>query len=453
MDCIDILDKMAKLDDKKDIRKVIYYINKLEIVEPRISEKENNLTFQDLDLYLQKSKYLKIHDFINAFSFDKQKRFEPQESVFRLFAIKGILVLDNLKNAKMTFKNYGKGEIFNNALEPNYYKTNLKDSGDISDLTFIDDKNKKIIVVTSKNYNDYSGKGRKFDLSKIKLVYKDKYKNYHYDLVTIILVRDKIEVMRAIEKMTFSSNDSKKLVENSILIDWDDLNKSYRIYKYGYNIPLHVNLGYMKKQKRINREWNLIDENLCKNMNNENCKILLNRHPELIEFIKLYTFNEIIEYYNQFKYINLIQIKEKELKYKLMCLFGEKSYINEEYNIQIELKKENILNRIKKYNIINDIILIIDNKEIDLIKEYIKRYDNYNIEIIPSEKYKKIKGADLIINLSNKKIENFYKKIIKNNNCKIIIDQEFNKFYKWLGIKREDIEKYKIEDNKIHMYL
>lgn len=454
MECIELINKLTT---KKEIKKVIKHINKIRYTRdiPKISDKINRLTFDDLDKYLHKNinKYDKIHDFLKEFSFENQQLFEPQESIFRLFAIKNLLTIDLLNEAKLTFKNYGKGDVLNNDVdEPqNYMETYLKDMGDISDLTFIDEKNKNIIVITSKNYNDYSGKGKKFDLAKIKLVYKDKYIKSGYKLITIILVRNKNEVQKAISKMSFSSKDSRLLVENSILIDWDDLNKAYRKIKYGYNIPLHMNIY---KHKRINKNWNFIDEDICKNINENNYQVLLKRHTELNLYIKSYSFDELKEYYNKFSNISLIQL-EGDFDEKLQCLFGNKIFINKELNIKVQLNKNNVINRINKYYKINDIIIIVDNEK---DSKYIYNYINSNttlknVKIFTIDIYKKIKKADVIINLTNINIVKLYKLLINNNNCQILIDSEFGKLIKWTGIKYNDIEKYSLINDQIVLNL
>jgi hypothetical protein len=447
MECISKLDE---IQDRTDIIKTIKHIEKnKKIYVPKLNNKDKNITFEDLDEYLHNNikKYNKIHEFIQEFSIDNQQLFEPQESIFRYFAIKKLLIHDLIKNVKITFKNYGKGDILNDEIyEPkNYYKMYLKDMGDISDLTFIDHINKKIIIATSKNYKDYSGKGKKFDLAKIKLVYNDKYINSGYELQTILLVRDKNEVYNAINKMSFSSYDSKKLVENSIILDWDDLNKSYRKLKYGYNKPLHMNLYDEYKNTRIIKNWNINDENLCKNIDINNYSILLKRHDKLKEYIQSYSFNEIKEYYNQFFYISLIKINGNFID-KIHCLLGNKIFINEELNIKIELNKNNMLNRIQKYNIINTIKIIVNNdEEKEIITEYInKNKINKDIEIYKINESAKITNGDIIINLTKTNLKKLYIKIINSNKCKFIIDENIEDMKKWLNINEDDIENCKL---------
>ena len=444
-ECINILDS---LQDPKEINRVINYMDRVQksIMRPKINDKDNNLTFRDLDNYIEDNlnKYDIIHDFIREFSFEYQQLFEPQESILRLFSIKKLLRLEILKDCKITFKNYGRGEVLDKYIdEPkNYLDMKLKDMGDISDLTFIDEINKRIIVITSKNYNDYSGKGKKFDLAKIKRVFEDKYESSNYKLVTIILVRDKNEVNSAIQKMSFSSKDSKILVENSILIDWDDLNKSYRKYKFGYDIPLHLNLFKKNKIKRFSRNWNLIDEEFCKNIDEESEK-LLERHPELKEYIKRYSPNEIKKFYNNYNEINLIKING-DFEEKLVCLLGKKVFVNEQLNAKVELNKNNIINRIKRYYRINSIVFIVNNEEDKRLVK--KKYDEDDMKIYTVENYKKIKAGDILINLTDKNLQKFYKKLINNNICKFIIDEN-TKIKEWLGIK--SIEEYMLIDGKI----
>lgn len=497
------IDRIGDLNILKNLA-LKYYRSKN---PPLIFDKNNKITFKNLEDYLKEklNNYNTIGEFIKEFSFEYQQNFEPQESIFRLFAIRGLLsvvfeienseqrlrnvlsdcndledinefgtqnnkkpIKINLSKCELTFQNYGKGEVetqkgvenqpFEKKLETEKRMgTVLKDSGDISDLTFIDHINKKVIVVTSKNYKDYCGKGKKFDLATIKNVWQKEYvekgKSNGYSLLTVILVRDKNEVKSAIKRMTFSSKLSKELVENSHLIDWDDLNRAYRKFKYDKDIPLHMNLipDCSDKCKRIittepgpktcKGTWTLIDENKCKNLDeNSNLELIKKLVPQMNNNIfNSYTLSEIREYYNQFNDVEFIQLLDETLDEKLdnqlTCLFGKKEFVNESLNIVIETGKRNILQSIIYPDI--EISIICDQDDKEIITDKIKNIQ-VNPQIFIDENL--IKKSDVVINLTrnpHRHLENFYKKLIHKNRCRYIIDSEFYKtrLKKW-GVER-----------------
>ena len=109
-----------------------------------------------------------------------------------------------------------------------FLKSNLKDKGDISDLTFISKDNKTIIACSSKNF---SKPHSKFDLDQINNIYLKNYKDLSYKLKTIVVIPDKVELETVINRMKDSSSTMRDFLKNSYKIDWDDLNEAYIKFK------------------------------------------------------------------------------------------------------------------------------------------------------------------------------------------------------------------------------
>lgn len=107
--------------------------------------------FKALHQHLLHNSYDTIHDMIQAYQFGVvQKRFEPQESLFRFFALLNLfdhVVIEDLTlslDFNISQANFSKGlvqqraKLVNNeASFQKFMESKLKDKGDISDLTFV----------------------------------------------------------------------------------------------------------------------------------------------------------------------------------------------------------------------------------------------------------------------------------------------------------------------------
>jgi hypothetical protein len=213
---------------------------------------KENVTFADLNTHLEDSDYVLIHDFMRKYSVDNQQFFEPQESILRLFVSKGLLtyawdmngVRVDLSLFTMSLSNFsaGKVRLSDSAKFEDIQNKRLKDSGDKSDLTLVSNDKHMIIATTSKNFADYSGKGRSFDLNKITNDFNSLYSMNAIQLQTLVVVRDKRELEKAMVRMTFSSTQSKLLLQNSLFLDWDDLNSAYRRFKQRDELTLDTHV-------------------------------------------------------------------------------------------------------------------------------------------------------------------------------------------------------------------
>lgn len=249
----------ASLEVIECYQKLLYILKKVkqnreqETVQLDKTLYKENATFKDLQNHILSHPYNTIIDFLYAFRPDVQKYFEPQESLLRLFGLNKCLPLAynkdykdsiDLNNYNVSLSNFSNKEVrLNDRANYNEETSNnkLKDSGDKSDLTFVNPSIKEIVATTSKNYNDYNGKGKSFDLNKIQQDFEYYVNTNQFNtLNTLVVVRDKDELFQAIERMAFSSAQSRELLNKSYFLDWHDLNTAYRKYmsangKTGYN--------------------------------------------------------------------------------------------------------------------------------------------------------------------------------------------------------------------------
>lgn len=243
-----VVHTMNTKDKLEHAVKMLYYLRKAqEQVHKRdaLQHLDNiivsgNTTIQMLREHFMRHRYTTIDEFLYKYRPEIQQTFEPQESVLRLFASKGLLTRAwtgdmksySLRDYNLTNKTFSKGEV--DILDTCTYEmcadTAVKDSGDKSDLTCVNPSEKIVLATTSKNYRDYSGKGKLFDLEKIKSDFDRYYKMDGYTLKTLVVVRDKRELFECMNRMAFSSAISKHMLEESLFLDWNDLNAMYRTF-------------------------------------------------------------------------------------------------------------------------------------------------------------------------------------------------------------------------------
>lgn len=298
------------------------------------------LTFRDLFDHLKSTTYKTIHHFINTFSWNVQQRFEPQESVFRLFAFLKLITYeyndsDLLKRFHITTKNFSEGKAYEtHPQDPSAAELltkPLKDSGDVSDLTFVNET--AIIATSSKNYTDYSNKGNKLDLTKLQAIHQQFYNDKA--LITLLVVRNKTELEESQNNMSFSSKNTKELIQKAYKLDWDDLNKAYQCFKNDMTknnwefeeyftatkssyYPLHFKLLLSKtqhhtdpkelKSQRFYRgetiNWTYKDEQHCVNiLSKSSLEYLQQKCGQLLEE---YSLTEIASLYSSMSKLNFI---------------------------------------------------------------------------------------------------------------------------------------------------
>jgi hypothetical protein len=228
----------------------------------------NNIkTFKELYNYLRKEYNEEdIYIFLDKNWNGKDK----QESIFRLFAKLGLI--NKLKNFKICNGNYNNGDIYEitkieEIFKINNKKINLNDKGDASDLTGIN--NNSIMATTSKNLNNYHI--NKLDIEKITTIYNDIYKKKYLQLILCIVVKNTKKFKEIINRSEKTNNYVKKYILNdtTIIIDWDDLNESYKRFKdiYGCKelkdiknnnkkpliLKLHQEMSVLKSMELINK--------------------------------------------------------------------------------------------------------------------------------------------------------------------------------------------------------
>jgi|UniRef100_A0A6C0AN95 hypothetical protein len=262
-------------------------LSRLKDIDNTLNKK--NLTFLDLLKHLKNNDYDNIADFIEKYNINYDHFFEPQESLFRLFAI--LQLFDNInidnKNLSIDFNiscgNYSSTKNIHSIIDnkvkfDNFLKSNLKDKGDISDLTFISNDNKIIIASSSKNF---SKPHSKFDLDQINNIYEKNYKTYI--LKTIVVIPNKSSLEMMINRMKESSSTTRDFLKNSYKLDWDDLNEAYikfknlkNLHNNNFNIYPNIELPYLSLY--MNQRFSI--EKATRIMNNAKPqRILLGQKP------------------------------------------------------------------------------------------------------------------------------------------------------------------------------
>ena len=246
--------------------------NKIVIIKKEIPNKSYNTmdTFKDLYEFLQKCNEVNIIKWLEQPWVGKDK----QESLLRLFA--GLGLLDKLKIYDICKGNYNKKTIIKHtSIKDVFYNEkndpiNLKDKGDSSDLTGICKENDKhLLVTTSKNLN--KTQVGKLDIDKI-LTNFEQYSVDGYTMALCICVRNNTSFQTMKKNIEESNQQLKTLLEkeDTIIIDWDDLNQSYHQFKLYFGqtsldniinsnkttlcLKMHQHLGVLKTLKMKNNE-------------------------------------------------------------------------------------------------------------------------------------------------------------------------------------------------------
>jgi hypothetical protein len=228
--------KNGLINKENEVARLKQKLNKTELKDKLLDENEV-LTYKLLYKHLIRSNYNNIEEFINKYSYSLQKKFEPQESIFRLFSFlklfdikvgEKILSSDyEVSNSNFSLGRLEKIDDYDKYKE--IMKSKLKDKGDISDLTFISKDEKEIVICSSKNYNKAH---TKFDIDEIYEVYSNKFSKFSINIVLIVPRKD--ELSKTIDRMLDSSSTIRELLRKTIKIDWNDLNEAYLLFKKKY---------------------------------------------------------------------------------------------------------------------------------------------------------------------------------------------------------------------------
>ena len=227
-------------------------------------------TFKNLYEFLQLNEENDIFTWLEKPWVGKDK----QESLLRLFA--GLGLIDKLKLYDICKGNYNEKTITKNVtIKDIFYNEedkliNLKDKGDSSDLTGIHKDNEKhLLVTTSKNLN--KTQVGKLDIDKILTNFKQ-YQDEEYTMSLCMCVRNIIDFETMKKNIEKTNHQLKSLLEkeDTIIIDWYDLNQAYHQFKMFYGqttidniinsnkttlcLKMHQHLGVLKTLKMKNSE-------------------------------------------------------------------------------------------------------------------------------------------------------------------------------------------------------
>jgi len=208
----------------------------------KITDTNNNMTepktFIDLYNYLQGINDESIVPWLTNNWQGKEK----QESLLRLFASLGLI--DKLRPYNICKGNFNKKTITKyTSLKDAFYKNNdpinLNDKGDASDLTGV---HKEIIqhmvVTTSKNLKHYTI--GKLEIDKI-LTHFKQYEEDGFTMTLCVCINNNVDFGNMINRSEMSNNQLKSFLEkeDTIIINWNDLDEAYHKFKRTYgNKPL-----------------------------------------------------------------------------------------------------------------------------------------------------------------------------------------------------------------------
>ena len=190
-------------------------------------------TFVDLYYFLQQYANDNIFSWIEI----PWKGKDKQESLLRLFA--GLRLFENLNDYDVCKGNFNLNTINKQTnykdvfYDINNKPINLKDKGDSSDLTCVSKNNDKhLLLTTSKNLNKTNI--NKLDIEKILMNFKQ-YNGYTMSLC--ICIRDTTEFRKMVNGIEITNKELKAYVEkeDTIIIDWNDLNQAYNQFKLIFN--------------------------------------------------------------------------------------------------------------------------------------------------------------------------------------------------------------------------
>ena len=227
-------------------------------------------TFKDLYEFLQSYEKNTIITWLEEPWIGKEK----QESLLRLFA--GLGLIDKLKQYDICKGNFNKKTITKHTTYKDVFYneennlSKLKDKGDSSDLTGIFKENEKhLLVTTSKNLNKTLV--GKLDIDKI-LTNFQQYKVDGYTMSLCVCVRSNTYFQTMKQNIEKTNEHLKSLLEkeDTIIMDWNDLNQAYHQFKMFYGqtpldniihsnkttlcLKMHQHMGVLKTLRMKNSE-------------------------------------------------------------------------------------------------------------------------------------------------------------------------------------------------------
>ena len=241
--CENLSNKIQTMVDKK-VKETINDLN-LKNLKELILNNEDEKKSNNLDTFKDLYKFLQVHEENNIITWLQEPWVgkEKQESLLRLFA--GLGLIDKLKLYDVCKGNYNEKTITkNNTIKDVFYNEEnnlicLKDMGDSSDLTGINKENDKhLLVTTSKNLN--KTQVGKLDIDKI-LTNFQQYKQEGFTMSLCICVRNLIDFEKMKKNIKKTNHLLKSFLEkeDTIIIDWNDLNQAYHQFKMFYG-QIHI---------------------------------------------------------------------------------------------------------------------------------------------------------------------------------------------------------------------
>ena len=232
-------------------------------------------TFEDLYNFIQ----LLNEDSIIHWLEDAWIGKDKQESLLRLFA--GLGLIDKLKSYDICKGNFNNKTIYKidsikDIFFNNDIKINLKDKGDSSDLTGIHKEHEKhLLITTSKNLNKIQV--GKLDIDKLLTNFKQ-YQDEEYTMSLCICIRNRIDFETMKKNIEKTNHQLKSLLEKeeTIIIDWNDLDQAYHQFKiYFGQTPLEkiINSNKPTLILKMHQRLSVLKTLRMKN-NSENKKIL-----------------------------------------------------------------------------------------------------------------------------------------------------------------------------------
>ena len=268
-------DKIQTMVDKK-VKDTINDLN-LKYLKKLILKNEETINHTyNMDTFKELYEFLQLYEENNIITWLKEPWVgkDKQESLLRLFA--GLGLIDKIKSYDICKGNYNEKTITKNTtIKDVFYNQednliNLKDKGDSSDLTGICKENEKhLLVTTSKNLN--KTQVGKLDIDKILTNFKQ-YQDEEYTMSLCVCVRDRIDFETMKKNVEKSNHQLKSLLEkeDTIIIDWNDLNQAYHQFKIFYRetpidniinsnkttlcLKMHQHLGVLKTLRMKNSE-------------------------------------------------------------------------------------------------------------------------------------------------------------------------------------------------------
>ncbi len=216
---------------------------------------------------------------------------DKQETILRIFA--GLGLIDKIKQYYICKGNFNKKTIKKfTTIKDIFYNEkneliNIKDKGDSSDLTGIHKDNEKhLLCTTSKNLN--KTQVGKLDIDKI-LTNCQQYEKDGYTKTLCICVRN-MDDFENMKKNIEKSNEQLKLLlekEDTIIIDWNDLNQAYHQFKMFYGeIQLDNIINSNKSTLCLKMHQHLSVLKTLRMKNNEKKKNFMGTYPK--KWKKLY---------------------------------------------------------------------------------------------------------------------------------------------------------------------